>query len=236
MTRELESELAEWSRGRGRLPAGEHRRLVPRWTLVTLTLRHSGDLTADLTRLRRGWDRMRSWLRAELGRVPPFALVIETTPGRDGAGHVHAHACILLPWVAWGRMRAAWARHVGQDDAQVDFSAAARRGTGRLRPDAAARYVAKYVGKPAKTLETDLLSAWLDASYQRRSVTCSRGLLARTVPAPCAECGGACSRERGGGPWHAWTAVLVAQAGPPRLCVEWPTDRIAAEAVRSRTG
>lgn len=215
MDREARAAVARWSEGRGRLPAGEHRKAVPRWTMMTLTLRHSGDLTADLARIRRGWDRMRAWMRAELGRMPPFAFVVEVTPGRDQLGHVHAHVAILLPWVSWGRIRAAWAGHVGQDDASVDFNAGGKRGAkgrnARRNPVDAARYLAKYVGKPAKSLPVELQSDWLDACYQRRDVTCSRGLLAALPPQPCPTCGHTCTAARGGGAWHEWAAVMAAQ-------------------------
>lgn len=232
MAREAAAAVAQWSAGRGRLPVGDHRRLVPRWTMITLTLAHSGDLAADLARLRGGWDRMRAWLRAELGRMPAFAVVIEVTPGRDGLGHVHAHVAILLPWVSWGRIRAAWAGHVGQDDASVDFNAGGKRGTktrnARRNPDGCAKYLAKYVGKPAKDLPLALKSAWLDACYQRRDVTCSRGLLAPTIATPCSVCGGSCTPARGGGAWHEWSALLARQRGegPRVLAVPW--DALAA--------
>ena len=228
MTREATAATAEWSNGRGRLPVGDHRRMVPRWTMLTLTLRHSGDLTADLARLRKGWDRLRAWLRVELGAMPAFAFVVELTAGRDGRGHVHAHVAILLPWLSWGRVREAWARHIGQEDASIDFNAGPRRGNARRKPDGAAKYLAKYVGKPSKSLPLDLQSAWLDACYQRRDVTCSRGLLRPTVAQPCETCGGTCSAVRGGGAWHEWTAELVRQR--PETLKEPPipwTDALA---------
>ena len=228
MAREAAAAALAWSKGRGRGPAGPHRALVPRWTMMTLTLAHSGDLGADLARLRSGWNRLRAWLRAELGAAPVFAFVVEVTEGRDKLGHVHAHVAILLPWLSWARVREAWARHIGQEDASIDFNQGPKRGNARKGPDGAAKYLAKYVGKPAKNLSIDLQSRWLDACYQRRDVTCSRGLLAKTVPAPCSACGGSCTPSRGGGAWHEWTAELARQRpetlkNPP---IPW-TDAIA---------
>lgn len=233
MARELARVRAEWSAGRGRLPVGDHRRLVPRWTMVTLTLRHSGNLTADLARLRAGWDRMRAWLRRRLGRVPAFAFVVEVTEGRDGAGHVHAHVAILLPWLAWGDIRAAWAGHVDQSDASVGFSTGKQA---RSSPEKAASYLAKYVGKPPKTLPLDVLSSWLDASYGRRDVTCSRGLLAPTMAAACSSCGGACTPARGGGAWHLWSAMMAERAPRHEIqAVPW-TDIVACVLSREKSG
>jgi hypothetical protein len=169
------------ARGRGRVPPGQ------RWQtrMVTLTVRHSGSVAEDLRRLARAWARWRAWVRARAGAAPAYVRVVEVTPGADGAGHAHYHVIIALPFVNFGDARAAWARAVGQDDAQVDF--------GRASAVKAASYVAKYAAKGAMARgewAPELAARVIDALYQRRKVVFSRGIgtVSRETCA-CEKCG-----------------------------------------------
>jgi hypothetical protein len=166
--------------------------------MVTLTLRHSGDIAADVRRGTRAWDRWRAWLRSTIGASPHYIRVREVTPGTDRAGHVHWHVVMAMPWVDWSRARAAWARAVHQSDAQVDFGRASSA-------DAAARYVAKYVSKGSVDYTWDpwLAARAIDAVYGTRAWTTSRAI-GRAVAAacnrpsdPCRACGADVAYVRG---------------------------------------
>lgn len=94
-------------------PAGRRRDPV----LVTMTVRHSGNLARDRERITRGWEAVRKWVHRRIGlehaderRSFDYALVWEVTPGADGLGHVHAHAVVMWPWVDWDGVRATWLR------------------------------------------------------------------------------------------------------------------------------
>lgn len=169
------------ARGRGRVPPGQ------RWQarMVTLTVRHSGSVSADVRRLARAWARWRAWVRARAGAAPAYVRVVEVTPGADGAGHAHYHVVIAMPYVDFAAARAAWARAVGQDDAQVDF--------GRASAASAAGYIAKYAAKGAMSRgawSPELAARIIDALYGRRKVVFSRriGGVERETCA-CGHCG-----------------------------------------------
>jgi hypothetical protein len=172
---------ATW-RGRGRPRPGTR----PVVRMVTLTLRHSGDIAADVRRGTRAWDRWRAWLRSVVGSAPQYIRVREITPGNDRSGHVHWHVVMAMPWVDWSRARAAWARAVHQSDAQVDFGRASS-------VDASARYVAKYVAKWSvdDTWDPWLASRVIDATYMRRAWTTSRAV-GRAVAAACSRTSDPC--------------------------------------------
>src|SRR4051812_17561858 len=62
--------------------------------LVTLTLRHSGDLEVDRKALAGGWRRLYKSLHDEYGKFP-YVGVWEVTPGADGKGHLHMHVAVV---------------------------------------------------------------------------------------------------------------------------------------------
>jgi hypothetical protein len=207
---------ATW-RGRGRPRPGTR----PVVRMVTLTLRHSGDVHADVMRGTRAWDRWRAWLRATIGSSPHYVRVREVTPGQDRAGHVHWHVVMAMPYVSWSRARAAWSRAVNQTDAQVDFGRASS-------VESAARYVAKYVAKGSVdgTWDPWLAARVIDATYMRRAWTTSRAI-GRVVAAacnrpadPCRACGADVAYVRGSPTDAEYRAMLARLTAASAAVVE----------------
>jgi len=156
--------------------------------LWTFTLRHSGDLGADLRTLQAGWVRFRAWLAKRGFRGLDYVKVVEVTPGTAGDGHVHAHVIVTAPPVCFAWMRREWQLCI-EDPGACGVDVQRPRS---LSAEQAAGYVAKYASKGSQ-LTGALLEAWLQASYGRRVLSASVGLLAQDEPAPCADC-----EERGG--------------------------------------
>lgn len=154
-----------------------------RWVLMTLTVRHSGDPSADRTRLLRGWARMRAWLAKRIGKFP-FAMTFEVTEGRDSRGHVHAHGMVLWPFIDWAEVAAEWKRAIDDEGASIDLKQARKGGGG------AAEYIAKYVSKGFKPRELPaVLAAKVSAAfYNKRSLTVSERFW-RKLQSECKECG-----------------------------------------------
>ena len=197
---------ASW-RGRGRPRPGTR----PALRMVTLTMRHSGDIAADVRRIARAFHRWSSWMRATVGHAPPYMRVREVTPGRARDGHVHYHVIVALPYVSWARARASWARAVGQDDAHVDF--------GRTSTVAqASAYVAKYVAKGSlhDGWPVHLAASVVDATYGTRTWTVARAVGAALKVSRetywCRECGAACDRVRGEPTVESYLAALARRA------------------------
>jgi len=197
---------ASW-RGRGRPAPGTR----PSLRMVTLTMRHSGDVAADVRRIARAWHRWCAWLRATIGNAPPYLRVREVTPGAKRDGHVHYHVIVALPWVSWARARAAWARALAQEDAQVDFGRASS-----VR--SAAAYVAKYVAKGSLHDGWDpaLAARVVDATYGTRTWTVARAVSIALRGARetyhCPACGAACAHVRGAPTVEEYLAALSARA------------------------
>ena len=194
--------------------------------MVTLTLRHTGDVHADVRRGTRAWDRWRAWLRSVLGTAPQYIRVREITPGQDRAGHVHWHVVMAMPWVDWSRARSAWSRAVRQADAQVDFGRASS-------VESAARYVAKYVAKGSvdDTWDPWLAARVIDATYMTRAWTTSRAV-GRAVAAacnrpadPCRACGADVAYVRGRPTDAEYRAMLARSAAISAAA----TDDVARE-------
>lgn len=152
--------------------------------LLTLTVRHSGDLDADRQRLQRGWVRLRAWFAARGLRKPRMVRVVEVTPGRDDLGHVHAHVVALLPALCFHWLRREWAS--ASEDEGAAFVDVQRPRT--MSAEAAARYLATYATK-GDDLPPELRAAWLCASYGKRAWTASRGLVEPAGRVPCPEPG-----------------------------------------------
>lgn len=150
--------------------------------LVTLTVQHSGDLTADRAAIADGWRGLYLHLREELGRVT-YALVWEVTPGRDGLGHVHAHVALVAPWFEYGDARRVWLRHCPRS-ARINIVP----GTSGAR--GAAKYLGKYMSKGVESHRFDaFLRAQVAAAfYGQRSVTTSHRFFLAFTPC-CPACG-----------------------------------------------
>ncbi|HLF23149.1 MAG TPA: hypothetical protein VI565_04435, partial [Burkholderiales bacterium] len=183
-----------------------------RIVLVTLTVRHSGDIARDRDRILRGWQNVRKRYHEEWGRFPSV-LVWEVTPGDDGLGHVHAHVACVWPHRDWKKIRRWWMAGTHDGKAPTDTNATARinfscgfrfknqpRNT-KQQPTTArtmARYLAKYISKGADSSAfSSELTAMVSAAFynQRSIVTSHRFWLPRDLKCPC--CGLVKTRARG---------------------------------------
>ena len=199
----LATELAEaaytWRR------QGRPRKRAPKLVLLTLTIRHSGDVELDRTRIAEAWPRWRAWLWRRVG-APPFARVWEFTDGKDGKGHVHLHVATVWPWLDFSELHKAWSRATRGEGTHVDVGTGKDKGKHR-RPVSskhAASYLAKYATKGSKSDDPELLCAWVRASTGRRRVTTSRRLCPPPEPMGCWTCY-----------YPRWRVAWFAHAGPP---------------------
>lgn len=161
------------------------RRLRDRLRLLTLTVRHSGDVEVDRETLQTGWVRLRAWIRKSWGFSPAYIGCWEVTPGRDGHGHIHLHVITLWPgWVDYGDVCAAWRRAVGDDQAAPDIELIRKGAAGGVW------YVMHYSSKglDVADMSGQLAGDVLATLYARRAVTTSRGFW---TPRPicCEKCG-----------------------------------------------
>lgn len=119
--------------------------------LLTLTVRHSGDLDGDRRALADGWrgfyKRLREWLcpRPTTRGVPrarcPYVAVWEVTPGRDGLGHPHLHVAVVWPrWLDYGRVRSLWLASCPNSE-RISIVGGSNGTAG------CANYLAKYISK-----------------------------------------------------------------------------------------
>jgi hypothetical protein len=158
-------------------PARRGRRRPMHVVMMTIALRHTGDVDADRKELALCWRRFRDAYAHAFGRFA-FVGVYEVTPGRDGLGHVHAHVLCLWPrgragdesggdWVV---LRQMWLDAARGQSERVNFKASERCGD-------AAGYVSKYVAKGISSSDfTPELSARVaSATYNTRWVFTSRG-------------------------------------------------------------
>jgi len=196
-------------------------RAAPRWhqwTLITLTLQHSGDIARDRADLAAGWRRFyRALWKRGWGRFP-YVGVWEVTPGRDGKGHVHIHVAALWPFRDWHVCSALWRRACPRS-ARISF--VRRRRDGRpSSPESVANYLAKYVSKGVQTEDftPQLRSRIVAGTYNTRWVMTSRGFWQVFTPI-CRDCGD--QRMSAEFRWHvavAWCPWSAAPGGtdPPR--------------------
>lgn len=163
------------------------RRRGERIVLLTLTLRHTGDLKADRAALADGWRRFYKALHRRWGRFP-YVGVWEVTPGEDGLGHIHAHVAALWPWRDWGLCRELWTAAC-PSSTRITF--VARRRDGRESdPKSVSKYLGKYL---SKGLQADGFTPQLNArvvagTYNTRWLFASRGLWQPFQPC-CRACG-----------------------------------------------
>lgn len=211
-----------WSR------AGRERGKRPELTLITLTVRHTGDLGADRSTIYDGWTALRKRLWHVDGGALPYVMAWELTPGADGLGHVHAHIACVWPFRDLRALDAAWSDVTKGAGTTVDLVGpgraareAARRG--RLRTDSvgnAASYLTAYVdaGGMSENVPESMAAAWLGSMRQKRTWHTSRGLQTQREPAAWTPCCGStaffvgfrrgCNCERGA------AEAQEARAGP----------------------
>lgn len=153
--------------------------------MVTLTVRHTGSLEADRATLHAGWRALARVAGAERW-WSAYALTYEITPGRDGLGHVHAHAAVVAQWLPYDRIHEVWRAATGS--AVINVSAPSRS----KKSSAAGAYLAKYVTKGVQLEEFTGQKAGevLVATYGVRRVTTSRRFWSRDDgPRLCGVCG-----------------------------------------------
>lgn len=141
-----------------------------RWTLVTLTVQHSGSLALDRERIADGWRRFRQWTWRRIGKFP-YALVWEFTAGAANDGHLHAHVAALWPYVPWSDMHAEWERATHGHGRHIHFEQC------RKGPGGAASYLSKYASKGVQVdvRKPELSTELLAAIYNRKVVCASHG-------------------------------------------------------------
>jgi len=206
----------------GKRPGGH-----PRWGLLTLTVRHSGDPATDRRRILAGFTSLRKWLHRHFHRAPPYALLWEITPGEDGRGHVHAHVALQIPALSkpkFSEFRNVWLSAV-PESRQFNYQLA------KKGPVGAARYLAKYLSKTVSVAEfgPELAALAVASQYGQRVVSASqRFWIASTAP-KCRTCHQLWELVDKPQPLVRMNALLVAQldagvTGYPRgpTQVAWP--------------
>jgi hypothetical protein len=191
--------------------------------LVTLTLRHSGDVAEDRQRLADGWRRFTKAFWKRYGRFP-YVGVWEVTPGSDAMGHVHMHVAVVWPWRDWGDVREMWLAACPESE-RITF--VARRRDGRASdPKSAANYLGKYLSKGLQTddFSVELRTRVVAGTYNSRWVFSSRKfwILFRPLCQHC-QCSVIAAQYRFRGP--AWQPPTCEQRGPPQLELEYPERR-----------
>ena len=137
--------------------------------LLTLTVRHSGDLDRDRRALVDGWRGFYKRAHAWLGRYA-YAAVWEVTPGRDGLGHVHLHVAVIWPrFVPYGKVRTLWLRACPESE-RISIVG----GSGGV--EKAANYLAKYLSKGVELggFNDELQASILATFYNAHLVLTSR--------------------------------------------------------------
>jgi len=164
--------------------------------LITITVEHSGDLARDRAELVEGWIGLRKQLGKWFGAPLPYALVWETTPGRDGKGHEHAHIIAIGGPPRWNysAIQRTW-RRVCPRSSHLDIQLAGAARPGRTACDpvkAAAYYLGKYATKGAEIggigWSDELVAQVLAAHYGKRGVSTSHGFWHPLDPI-CESCG-----------------------------------------------
>lgn len=171
--RRLVVSLGAQMRAHARAAQGRGARVTPaQLAMVTLTIRHSGDLTADRALLSAAWNRWRTWYAQRYGRRLTYAWTVEITDGTDGLGHVHLHVITPhLPFRRYQDLYSAWQRATHGATEHIHVSRRRRRSVSR-----AAGELAKYAAKGCAQLSTPSLAArWIRAQHTRRMVSTSRG-------------------------------------------------------------
>lgn len=154
----------------------------PRLVLLTLTVRHSGDLAVDREALASGWRRFYKRMNRWIG-VYPYAGVWEVTPSDDG--HLHAHVAVVWPWLKWKDVRALWLESCPESE-RINMVAKRRDGKAST-PSSVANYLGKYLSKGVGDFSPRLNAEVSAAMYNKRSVFTSTGFWEKFVPV-CPTC------------------------------------------------
>ena len=180
--------------------AGKPRGERPELTLVTLTVRHSGDLRADRRTIMQGLRGLQKRLWHVDGGAAPYVAAWELTPGLDGLGHVHCHVAAVWPRRDLRALDAAWAELTDGAGTTVDVvgpgkaaRAARARGETRSASDGAkgaAYYLAAYVdaGGMSGDVPPAMAAEWLAAMRGQRAWHASAGLETKKEPLPWTPC------------------------------------------------
>lgn len=195
-----------------------------RLVLLTLTLRHSGDIAEDRAALARGWRAFyKALYRRGWGKFQ-YVGTWEVTPGEDGLGHIHAHVAVLWPWRDWSVCRELWLDACPESE-RITFVGARRDGL-QSSPKSVANYLAKYISKGVDGAEftRELRARVVAGTYNTRWVFTSRRFWILFEPR-CQRC--SCRIISAQYRWHgeAWKPVgdgLGAPRGSPQLSLEIP--------------
>src|SRR5262249_40933305 len=139
--------------------------------LITLTVRHSGDVRADRRAIQAEWPRFRAWLHHRAG-APPYFFAWECTNGEDGKGHVHAHIVTIWPWVDWDDAISEW-KNLTRGRGSIHFSTKNPKSKRHYSVQDAAHYCAKYATKGSSRLMAPIGAAWHASSWSTRRYTTS---------------------------------------------------------------
>lgn len=185
--------------------------------MMTMALRHSGNVRRDRFELAEAWKRFRLACTRRWGAFP-FVGTFEVTPGDDGLGHVHLHVVTIWPRGApgdetqgdWALLRKLWLAASTLDGVErstrVSFVAS---NSGRK----AAGYVSKYVAKGVLSagFGPQLAAKVIAGTYNTRWVVTSRGFWLPFEPVcPC--CGEPVVRA---------TFDFTRDVGPPPPNIDW---------------
>lgn len=175
----LDNEVKEWGKNGAR---GQE----PQIFLLTLTQKHSGDLSADQCAIADGWRALYKRLNEDNGKFP-YVGVWEVTKGTDGKGHVHMHVAVVWRYRDWSRIRAQW---LSACPTSMYLDIKKRRKDGKdSSPSSVAKYLGKYLSKGADVGSfTPVLRAEVSAAfYNKHSVMTSKGFW-RRVTKCCRKC------------------------------------------------
>lgn len=154
------------------------RGMKPQLVLLTLTQKHSGNLTTDQTALANGWRSLYKRMHEEHGRFP-YAGVWEVTRGNDGLGHVHLHVAAVWGYRDWSRVREQWLRAC-PTSARITF--VAKRADGKASsPSSVGKYLGAYLAKGCdlRAFDPTLRAEVSAAFYNQRSVISSAHFFTR---------------------------------------------------------
>lgn len=165
----------------------EHPGQKPAIYLLTLTQRHTGNLSTDRDAIARGWRALYKRMHDDYGAFP-YVGVWEVTRGDDGLGHVHLHIAVIWRYRDWSRVRGQWLAAC-PSSSRLDISDGRKDGK-ESTPSSVAKYLGKYLSKGCDldaftpTLRAEVSAAF----YNQRSVIASTRFFVRFEKC-CAKCG-----------------------------------------------
>lgn len=207
-TRRLRARLrkgieARWAEARAaELPGW---RTQHRLVLITMSVRHTGDLAADKRSISDGWRRFYKSMHAEHGKHH-YSWVWEVTPGEDQLGHVHAHVAVIWPYIDWHDVRAKWDAACPESE---HFSLVAS-----TTPRRASKYLSKYLSKGVDTADftPEMRARVVAAFYGARTVNTSAHFWLPVSSCLCGNCKAPVQVSRSVG--ESWLRALALGPGP----------------------